>query len=702
MVPTRRRMSAIDATALALAFALFVPGTAVSSRAQPDCLTNALGAHPTTQLLADCTALMQQNPSDAQLLAAVSEMRIKLGLLDEASQDLVDAAFSAGDPSPMTVEIEALLAGGQVARAEPLMHRVSAIGLIDSMRPYAQWLLENHRENDAVDLLNRLDITREENSVFLLQLIRTSSSPIFVRWWNEKLLHLSSDQSHVQLALAKQLQSQNRSEEARHWYAVATSNGSKEARSWIVRDLYDGSDATNLVLALNRLGFDAGESTAQLNEQTRRAVRDFQTLTNLSPTGDPNEQTLSLLSLYGLELYTRVSPLGSLSGVGRVVVTLPGRGLERGTGFLAGGRCTVAFSAHAFDSVEAMGHARFYLGPESREYYPNYAFQADVTPVAIGLVVRGSSVLPVAKADWFVGRLSPCAGDIYAPLKVMPNNLGLSDSSSDLYATGFPGSADASRLTVLKCAAEFIETVNQQCALNGMSGGPAFFADPTSGNKIDVAGINTGSWLTNHGSYGNLTPAFAFYLAVERANSAVTLNESEKREILDALIGHGLLSGPGATSDQVRSALIVFQDKYAALVHPGAELWHNRYGRFYSLQPDRDSLSLVRAVADPKAAARPGLAGNWCGQGLHLQIRHSPKGWMIGDGRDPPSRIASFVTAGNYVSLEGASEGSRFAYEFYRQPGSLELLQVDVTAPAPYLPTGLNGVVKLTPCAALN
>src|SRR5437879_6254230 len=88
------------------------------------------GAMPSEQAvwrsLAACAARLEQDPADERLVAVVSRIRIKLGLLDAATQALVDQAFSAGDPAPMTTEIEALVTRGQEAKAEPLIRRVAA------------------------------------------------------------------------------------------------------------------------------------------------------------------------------------------------------------------------------------------------------------------------------------------------------------------------------------------------------------------------------------------------------------------------------------------------------------------------------------------------------------------------------------------------------------------------------------------------
>src|SRR5262249_15094190 len=129
-----------------------------------------------------------------------------------------------------------------------------------------------------------------------------------------------------------------------------------------------------------------------------------------------------------------------------------------------------------------------------------------------------------------------------------------------------------------------------------------------------------------------------------------------------------------------------------------SELWHDRYGRYYSLRADESVLSLVRTVVGRPATE--GLAGGWCGQDLRLDIRRSSKGWTVGNGRGAPNRIQSIVTAGRYASLEGVANGTRFAYEFYRESGSLALIHVDASTSAPYVPPDTNGIISLARCEA--
>jgi hypothetical protein len=231
-----------------------------------------------------------------------------------------------------------------------------------------------------------------------------------------------------------------------------------------------------------------------------------------------------------------------------------------------------------------------------------------------------------------------------------------------------------------------------------MSGGPVFLDEPAQSGAGPVAGINTGFHNSGTQHYGDLTPAFAFYVAVKRANSWRESTDAERTEVLRELANLGFLSSPNPTDDALRRALIEFQDKYAALSHPGSELWHDRDCRYYWLQPDAEILELVRTVADHRMRNGSGPTGRWCGPGVRLEILHSGKGgWTVGNGSEPPLHIQTVVTAGSYVSLEGSAAGSRFAYEFYRESGSLDLIHVNASASPPFVPD-VNGVITLTPC----
>ncbi len=696
------------ATAALLGGLLFDGSATAAELAKPDpCSNEAWGAGTlgspkvSRGRLASCSDRLRQDPADMHLMAAVARIRISRGLFDDVTQSLVDEAFSSGDPVPMTAEIEALVDSDQRARAEALVRRVAALGSISSIRPYLRWLMEHDRETEGIALLDHLDVATDEGVRFLLDLVKSSKSPGIDQWLRQRLSGFSRDQAQVQEAIAHQFENEGDIERARYWHSLSAANGSAAGEAWVVQDLYDGKDATRLVQALNHLGFDAGIERRGLSEQTRRAITASQALTYLSPTGEPDENTLALLALYNFELHGRISPTGALSGIGRLFVKDTEHGLERGTGFLAGDRCTIVSSAHAFDSVESFGHAKFYLGPNTKEPYPNYAFQADVVPVAIGLVFVSGAIAPVTQTDWFVGHIRPCAGSEFVPLDVAANNKTIpAELAPSLYATGFPGDLDASELTVLKCSAQFVEAVDRQCVLRGMSGGPAFVVDPLSPPAGQVVGINTGFFISGAQRYEDLTPAFAFYLAVNRANSSRALTDGETNEILQNLLKHGFITSLKPSDEELQKGLIGFQDKFGALSHPGGELWHDRYGRYYSLRPDEDVLSLVRTVNGTSGAASSEIAGSWCGEDLRLDIHSSRKGWTVGNGREAPSRVQTITTAGRYVSLEGSVGGTKVAYEFYREPDSLELIHVDASASAPYVPSEINGVIRLTRCAA--
>jgi len=649
--------------------------------------------------IALCTTQLDKTPDNAVLAGTVAEMRVAGGTIDPRTQDLIDQAFSAGDTQPMLREVDALIASQQAARAEPLLRRLAAAGDTEGSRRYAKALFASDREPEGIAILDRLDFQDNAGQQFLVDLVESVQSPVFRAWWRNKAANLPASDATLQASLAKEFLAKRDRTNARYLFSLAAANGSPDGLSWVTHDLYDGSDATNLVTTLNRLGFDAGEPGPKLTERGRRAIAAFQAVTFLAVTYEPDESTLATLSLYSLNQISRVAPSGALSGIGRVTIETKGQGISRGTGFLAGDRCTVVFSAHTFEHVDQLGDAKFHLGPRTPSPYPTYSFDADIEPVAMGLVIVGDDVLPDPKTDWVVGRLMPCADSSYMPLTVLPNDAGLVHQNLTLYALGYPGGADASQLSVLACNAEFIVAIERQCLMRGMSGGPVLVDAPAQEHAGSVVGINTGVYVSPQQHLENVTPVFALSVPAHRAATAHALQGSERQTALSQLVRLGLLSSKTADDSELRRALIAFQDKYAQFKHPGRELWHDLYGRYYSLQLDEDFRELIDDVAHPGRKQLAALAGQWCGVGVSLVLAHSPSGWRVGTSKGALLPVRSIVTAGSFASLDAGTPDLQYSYEFYREPGAIDLIHVDATATPPGVPEGLNGVITLRRCA---
>jgi hypothetical protein len=672
-------------------------GASECSRSWWDANSEATTLEKNAKVLSACESQLEENPSNSDLAGVVAEMRIKQGMLDDETEALVNQAFSAGEPRPMAREVEALGDGGQKARAETLIRKLSAIGEASKLKPYIHWLLQNGYGTAAIELLNQINFRDELNAAFLADLIRSFHSAEFVPWWSQLLTSVQVEPA-MQLALAKQFDSTGDRQAAHDWYSAAAKNGSGEAKTWIAHDLYDGDNASRLVSSLSKLGFDVDPTVSALTDQVRHAISDFQSIGHLPETGAPDQDTLVLLDLFSSELLDRPAPTGLLSGIGRIAAKFPGRGFERGSGFLAGDRCTVIFSAHTFKSIDLLGlrKVKFYLGPTTNENFPSYSYEAVVDPIAMGLAINGEAISPSQNTDWVVGRLSPCAGNNFAPLPIAENDHMFVDAPREIFSVGYAGNVNASRLTELKCRTLMLLSVEHQCSLRGMSGGPVFSVEPTLSPQAQVVGINSGFRVFDGQRHEEMTPAPAFYLPIKFATSEKVLTASEIAEATDGLVRLKLVAGRDPSGINLLHAIITLQNRYGALRRGG--LWYDVSGRYYSLTLDRDMLMLVRSVLNQLEIRDDHLVGDWCGEAMRLEIRHAPQGWVVRTGRGRDRYEVHMMSAGRYLSLEGMVGGARFAYEFYRDRDGLELLGVDPTVRAPGVPADLNGVIPLTHC----
>src|SRR5579871_2556907 len=403
------------------------------------------------------------------------------------------------------------------------------------------------------------------------------------------------------------------------WLTTAKAEGPSPAPGPPTKETRAVVDTATLAQALNALGFDAGDGSSGMTDQLRRAISAFQDDSYLPTTGAADEKTAALIARYARALQDHPSPSGALSGIGRISVRLGNGASGRGSGFLAGDRCTVVFSAHTLSSLDTQAQLTYSLGPRTAQSYPAYSFVAEVIPAAMGLALNEEDeIVSRPDVDWMVGRLSPCAPSEYSPLEVSASFPGHAETIRNVFVTGYPGDADAAHITVLACAFAPGDPVDQNCALRGMSGGPVFEAPPSASAASSVVAINTGFVAAGGERYESFTPAPAFYIAVENAVSDDRLTSSrEKAEVTAALVRLGFLSRGDVAASTLRAALVKFQDAYAR-IH-AHDLWHDQAARFYSLDLDQNVLALVRNVTH--SGAPPVFTGAWCGSDLRLEIR---------------------------------------------------------------------------------
>lgn len=338
------------------------------------------------------------------------------------------------------------------------------------------------------------------------------------------------------------------------WLIVSENNDYSQA-SLALDEIFIKSQS-NIADALMRLGFgnDLIGSDGSINQSALdSALNDFghAALGGSADSSYTISSDFLITKLRKLASQTQRVPAEKLPGVG-IVTTAH----SQGTGFLAGDRCTVVTAEHMLgDHRVDIGDLVFSI--------PTLNFHSQFTLIANG--ISGPHMTDHDK-DWIVGHLETCApaqSTVYDVQGIEQKSWlidkdGNAQSSNDQYkffwAVGFPGGSSIRGITVTKCELDEIANkglyLKDTCLVHGMSGGPIFLADPTSGSTHVIA-TNTALdeyYLTENASTSNAVTATqrgvgtlssAFDDAVWRASHEAKLAKDEQEAESKALSSTG-------------------------------------------------------------------------------------------------------------------------------------------------------------------